>query len=111
MNYTKGEWKVREYDEGTRPFIDGFSLAVQSPKLVVALCDKDSWDNKKQRLANANLIAAAPDMYEALRELHSPPKHPIKDCPADISSNPCTCGWHDAMDKAMKALAKAEGKE
>ena len=69
MNYTKGEWKVREYDEGTRPFIDGFSLAVQSPKLVVALCDKDSWDNKKQRLANANLIAAAPDMYEALKEL------------------------------------------
>ena len=69
MEYTKGEWKVIQKKASKVPFFDGFTLSVEGGKLLIALCDREKWDNKKQRLANAHLIAAAPDMYEALKEI------------------------------------------
>ena len=110
MKYSKGEWEVVKKDKAHSLFFDGFSVSVNTKELVIALCDRDKWDHKEQRLANAHLIAAAPDMYEALRKLRMPPKSPIHKCPADISSSPCVCGWHDALHMAQKALAKAEGR-
>jgi len=69
MEYTKGEWENEE--DGVITATDGKQIASVFPR---------------DRLANAHLIAAAPDMYEALRALAV------------------------FLDSAFKALAKAEGK-
>jgi len=99
MNYTKGEWKVKQPKGKAGEFFDGFTLSVEGDKLLIALCDRKGWDNKQQRLANANLIAAAPDMYEALKEM-------LVDWQSgDIEINSAT---RELIDKA---LAKVEGKE
>ncbi len=56
MNYTKGEWYVDpNYDWVRAKEIDG---------RVVANCT--GYDREQQR-ANANLIAASPEMHEALK--------------------------------------------
>ena len=62
----------------------------------------DKWficriDNAPEEEANANLISAAPDMYEALNELYL---EYLK-----ISIMPT-----ETTKKVVKALAKAEGK-
>jgi hypothetical protein len=59
--------------------------------------------------ANAALIAAAPDMYEALRHAASSYHHPKCKAKGDYAGNPelyCTCH----VQKARAALAKAEGR-
>ena len=57
MNYTKGEWKA---------------YLVEKPNKWMVCSGKDGIDGIAKMVdsnqeANANLIAAAPDMYEALR--------------------------------------------
>jgi hypothetical protein len=54
----------------------------------------------KTQWANARLIAAAPCIYEALRELT-----------AHVSKNPTgAIGWNAVLNKAEVALLKAEGR-
>ena len=59
MSYTKGEWKV-ERSQGT--FNDWI---VDSDGKAIALMYTEAGNLK----ANAHLIAAAPDMYEALQAI------------------------------------------
>ena len=112
MNHTKGEWKVKQKKPTEANFFDGFILLVEDERLLIALCDREGWDNHKERLANAHLIAAAPENYEAnletlrifrdLRDNHEALwNHLIEEYP-DIVNH-----W----DKIKKALAKAKGKE
>lgn len=51
-------------------------------------------------VANAHLIAAAPELLEALQELVHADTHGIKNCSAQVS----------ALEKAKSAIAKALGK-
>jgi hypothetical protein len=61
MNYTKGEWKYEhEYRYHNVVAIDG------NTKSTVVQCG--TLENSE---ANAHLIAAAPEMYEALKEIKS----------------------------------------
>ncbi len=78
MNYTKGEWKVTK----------GFKV-VAGIKSAQAVADVFG-ETAKEVEANAHLIAAAPDMYEALKAL-----------PEQVK-------W---IPEVAKALAKAEGKD
>jgi hypothetical protein len=55
MNYTKGEWKV-EQNDCDKPY---HYRIVTNKYIVAAVYSED----------NAHLIAAAPDMYDALREI------------------------------------------
>jgi len=96
MEYTKGEWKVIQKKASKVPFFDGFTLSVEGGKLLIALCDREKWDNKKQRLANAHLIAAAPDAYKELKEAYD---MGLFDGCDDIQFN-----------RIKQALAKAEGR-
>ncbi len=58
--YTKGGWEADTADSNM--------INVFSSNQVVAICRKDGWDlNIKEAEANAQLIASAPDMYEALK--------------------------------------------
>ena len=86
--HTKGPWVVVN-DCGIRG--EGRSIAIASPNPRA---------NDGSMVANARLIAAAPDMLEALRMLVAD----FGDYPA--SERPCL-----AFDKARSAIAKATGQE
>lgn len=60
--YTKGEWKVDTESPLTvlAKVGEGYSL----------ICDcSNPWQPKERKEANAHLIAAAPDMYKALKQI------------------------------------------
>jgi ribosomal protein L40E len=98
-NYTKGEWTVDKTELAT---------FIQSPDTgyVVAICSRPEWvGEKKERDANAHLIAAAPLLYEALKEADA------TICELCVRLNP----WHENCTSCeereirLKAIAKAEG--
>ena len=93
MNYTKGEWRVKGCSVDGE---DGYPIASTYPD--TRLTSPESLRLKK---ANAHLIAAAPDMYEALKRLL---KMVPEDCGGCIKTE-------TAWIEAQEALAKAEGKE
>ncbi len=95
MGYTKGEWKV----EGKKILLwhPGWS----DDRKVIADCNQ--WDGKEAE-ANAHLIAAAPDMYEACKAAR-------KWLALFGEHTPIAFGGEPELDgKLSKALAKAEGK-
>lgn len=102
MNYTKGEWSISESKEQC------FGETIVNRKIVtmtkigkadvgVALGINSIGNKYPEAEANAHLISAAPDMYEALKEyievatIQDPIILPI-------------------FNKIKKAVAKAEGK-
>lgn len=102
MEYTKGEWEVTKW--ASHPNIH---VSVEDGKgfRFIANCGNpkdDTLPTNPDAEANAHLIAAAPDMYEALKEL--------------IDHMTMTKGAFarptlaDVKRMADKALAKAEGK-
>ena len=66
------------------------------------ICEMPGWDAdyEDEERANTRLIAAAPDLYEALKELID----------MDVAYQRGQ-KVSDAVDKARAALAKAEGKQ
>jgi hypothetical protein len=88
MNYTKGEWKIRVH--GLTNVIE-----VATPEKVRAKVYTVAEGIYKKE--NAHLIAAAPELYEALKE---------------VINQLYTAGSVSLGDLeiAEKALAKAEGK-
>lgn len=99
MNYTKGEWKV-DYG-GTIGHIKAVSIS-GTPTVCRYAPPPDcaSSITGEEIEANAHLIAAAPELYEALKFVT---KTFEAYCPeAKIHS--------DAIKAARYALAKAEGK-
>ena len=99
MNYTKGEWSVDPEIEQDGYFIrcldeneDGESVAFVYPF-------------GKNPKANAHLIVAAPDMYEALKGWDKLRAMRPLDSGADIDAILQKCA-----EITDKALARAEGK-
>ncbi len=120
MNYTKGEWRASSVAKS------GATISIQ---IGVGSCDwgigdfsrvlpnnrKDA-DIEATHIANANLIAAAPNMYEALNAMIKAYEKLRKEKPllfnmlieADYKL------YHvceDACIKSEEALAKAEGEK
>ena len=91
LNYTKGEWRIEHYPDSQIKIHSGFE----------SICGL-TYDGKvaDEVEANAHLIAAAPDMYEALERLVDY---------LNYLGVPEDC--EDQYEEANKALAKAEGKE
>ena len=87
MEITKGDWKVRENDNGllSIPIEDGLVISATRPEHQVGLTPEQ-----------ARLIASAPDSHEALKALQLVCR--------DVSYT------HSELIKAREALAKAEGK-
>ncbi len=98
MTHTPGPWFIRddEWDNG----VDHYSISTGPDILDSAICSLSIWDKEhtEERMANANLIAAAPDMLEALKAAL-----PHIEC-----SNPEQSG---IITMCGKAIAKAEGKQ
>lgn len=103
LNFTPGPWEFiskRFADEGVKGRYEIRSISFPMHWLAEVGPSEQSFDEAK---ANAQLISAAPDMYEALRELYD-----------EQNGAPLLRRekqWQEAMKKARKALEKAEGKE
>lgn len=93
MKHTPGPWKVAPV-EGKR------MTCVYTDKTNIALLVHQE---------DAHLIAAAPELLEALKEYIEVmgPAHE-NECPQDDT---CNCKWKYINDKVNQAIAKAEGAE
>ena len=71
MNYTKGEWQIGTFPplSNYRIFVEGAGAIPLLHREIIAMIEAQDDDSESQ--ANANLIAAAPDMYEALNFIRS----------------------------------------
>lgn len=100
---TPGPWSVRIHERDgemldcfvTAPDVNGFAYAAE------ILGDDEYRSGLERKLADCHLIAAAPDLYDALREA----EFVMDDCPM-VSQQ-----LVDAIKKARAAIAKAEGKQ
>jgi len=70
---------------------------------IIADCSPDGQATSEQSIANAHLIAAAPELYEALSAVMGW----ISNWDPNFSQDD---EWPDDASKAMAALAKARGK-
>lgn len=61
MHYTKGEWKVTKWNKGF-----GFNVFADEGFVASVPLGTGLIHTMVETQANANLISAAPDMYEAL---------------------------------------------
>jgi len=92
MKYTKGEWETIYHAPGNivQHGIAGYSIRAE-----------EGIAYNISREANAHLISAAPDMYEALKALLDEYQITDEDTEINVSAN-----WV----RAFKAISKAEGK-
>ena len=108
MEYTKGEW---EFCPGEFNCPEDEETSEQMPGSIIsgASDDKGGWficriDNAPEYESNARLIAAAPDMYEALKDALLCVEN--REQKGKISG----INWDGLVFDMRKALAKAEGK-
>jgi len=100
-NYTKGEWKT---DQRGNTGIGIYSILPDGEESEeIALVDDisdDLFPNDDQTEVNAHLIAAAPDMYEALKS--------VVEYENELSyANPSALSL--VLKRAKEALGKIEG--
>ena len=97
MSYTKGEWKARK-GRGR-----GMNWVVESDDALIAEIIPYGAYREDD---NAHLIAAAPNMYEALKEADT------LICELCVRLNPQheNCTSCAERESRLKAIAKAEGK-
>lgn len=112
MNFTQGKWRYKKGKFNTDELKDfGGGSILNSDGWHIAMIHNDigmsDEEQEETELANANLIAASPDMYEALKALISANiAYHGNEFIADNTYTPLT----NAMKAAGLALAKAEGK-
>jgi len=109
MNYTRGEWiadirvgmvAVHVDDKEKFNCLD----ATQNECIYVrhGYRGKDGWEVSPEYIANAHLIAAAPEMYEALKDIIEQAEKTLIMLGPDLADSIRVFG--------KQALAKAEGK-
>ena len=95
MEHTKGTWKATRWNIG-----DGWRVHVlhtADNDTHDAICDLETWQTDKETVANARLIAAAPELLEALKTIIG-------------GENRYEINYTDYMT-AVSAIARAEGRE
>lgn len=101
--HTPGPWKVTRNNMGVR--------SIDAPVCRLWML------RSGQGVANAHLIAAAPDLLEVLKALTTNPHvnlgdlvYKIRDSECDGWDGPQVKAWSDAVQAAAAAIAKAEGR-
>lgn len=101
LNYTKGPWIN----------VSGNIYGEDNTNCCVAQVRKTRWEGKHKKIVdwfnNAELIAAAPDMYEALENAEIWLGKFIADCAHLNAVSPRHCEL--TFKQVLKALAKARG--
>lgn len=126
--HTPGPWEYRV----TADFLGIFPIASKTEICSLGLAPARDWPNgeAEETLANGRLIAAAPDLLEALEALlnadaltgveslvagwNGPPEKPYSPHPSNLGAQiKTTCGRIYKLDATMKAaraaIAKARG--
>jgi len=104
MSHTAGPWRTELYQWDEAPCGVGQRLAViRQPRgdVDIAYVPVDEDDGEMQD--NESLIAAAPEMLDALREAYSAITY--------MMSNDDCGGAANALEAVVAAIAKAEGRE
>jgi hypothetical protein len=96
MKHTPGPWKVAGQYRAHHQ--DEVRLRIDGPKGYIALTEPYNGSNK-EIVANAHLIAAAPDLLEALEKIL------VLNATQGVGYDE----WEGATEMADKAIAKAEG--
>jgi len=107
--FTPGPWEyLCEIGyAGNYPYSKAHRVKIGKETLTIG-CHGYDWEGGKEIEANAHLIAAAPEMYEALRWL----LHLAHDVSKAGPDFPVTEEeWADAWESAKAALERAEGYE
>ena len=97
--HTPGPWKAKTFkrkDGNNYTAIDG--RITDDPNTAVLICEMAGWQGeaRDEQKANANLIAAAPDMYAALKA--------IDDGDGSLTES-------EIVKQMRAAIEKAEGKK
>ncbi len=112
--HTPGPWTAKIYDRT-------ISVEVGSPKkskiTVVGWSGFDSSDPPfRRQVANARLIAAAPDLLAALEAVSSNPHldlgslvYKVRDSEGEGWDGPAVTQWSNAVQAVKAAIAKAKG--
>lgn len=109
--YTPGPWVVYTADGslGTVETADGAVVVAQAQQVSA----KDQLSGSPERFANARLIAAAPDLLEALFALLPHVEHADSCGDMDAYNNAdvptCGCGLDSARERANAAISRATG--
>jgi hypothetical protein len=97
---SKGPWSAHDDEES-------MATSVVMNDFGDILCVVGTYiTSTEEDYANANLIAAAPDLLEALQDMLSGWKY-IREQHGDLYG----VGWDRAQDKAQQAISKALGEE
>lgn len=80
-----------------------------NPRVVAVTGRVSDAEYRDESISDAFLIAAAPEMYEALRELAASFDHPAYDDPRDTTIE--IQASREAIADARRALAKARGED
>ena len=101
MEYTKGEWKVNGFDKRLVQvdLYDGVN------RFGIADCSNTGL-LPEQEIANAQLISAAPEMYEALKVVYELLKMQY----SIVLGHYPNYDKYTEIEQVEKALAKAEGR-
>ena len=106
LNYTKGEWNAKEITtEQGRRMAGGYKYGLWADTNTPASSRAESIAFIK-RQEDANLIAAAPDTYQELKEADSEICRLCKMC-MEATMDCISC---EDRERRLKALAKAEGR-
>jgi len=102
--FTPGPWKaIRDpLHYGSLSTVYAGSTEEKAGIGAQMLVQVGGWSNPTEQEANAHLIAAAPELYEALEEI-------IQDVQQTSTGDITGTGCWEALDKARAALAKARG--
>lgn len=98
-NWTPGKWRVVTEELG-----ESESVRIVSDTAVVALCKAAGG----RKIANAHMMAAAPEMFEALRKAEQRIEQ-LCSMVNTLSGNPRKVRGADFSEPIRTALAKARG--
>jgi hypothetical protein len=101
--HTPGPWSVAFYGETERPVIKHGNQSIAD----VRGCELD--DSTSNSLANARLIASAPDLLAQLKRAVAAIDAERIHCTPDKATPQVFAWWDDILKQARAAIAKAEG--
>lgn len=106
MSHTPGPWSAQIFSDNTFRVVDKRALSFSNSRV----CDVQSWSDasrgpsRNQARANAHLIAAAPDLLEALEAFDATIEYQYS------GSREAMSALQDAAFKAKAAIDKARGR-
>ena len=105
MKHTPGPW-VYHSDMHENGENNGSVIWLERRGMAHCVCKAPRYATEEQWKSNAPLIAASPEMYEALKELVH-----LHLCDQEGMMPVDPEDFINAVDKAAQAIAKAEGKQ